>query len=85
MDIMQNHYDSAPRGSRTKGAGMVGFDDEFTDIVDYILRITYRIWEGKQIGLCYDYYSDDCPVYTMAGITIGAEAVSYTHLRAHET
>ena len=24
MDIMQNHYDSAPRGSRTKGAGMVG-------------------------------------------------------------
>jgi predicted ester cyclase len=80
MDIMQNHYDSAPRGSRTKGVGMVGFDDEFTDIVDYILRITYRIWEGKQIGLCYDYYSDDCPVYTMAGITIGAEEVTQNTL-----
>ena len=80
MDIMQDHYDSAPGGSRTKGVGMVGFDDEFTDIVDYILRITYRIWEGKQIGLCYDYYSDDCPVYTMAGITIGAEEVTQNTL-----
>jgi len=77
---MQDHYDSAPGGSRTKGVGMVGFDDEFTDIVDYILRITYRIWEGKQIGLCYDYYSDDCPVYTMAGITIGAEEVTQNTL-----
>ena len=80
MDRMQDHYDSAPGGSRTKGVGMVGFDDEFTDIVDYILRITYRIWEGKQIGLCYDYYSDDCPVYTMAGITIGAEEVTQNTL-----
>lgn len=54
---------------------MQGFDAEFVDIVDYILRITYRIWEGKQIGLCYDYYSDDCPVYTLAGYTHGSDQV----------
>ena len=57
MDRLQNHYDSAPSKTDAKASSMAGFDDEFTDIVDYILRITYRIWEGKQIGLCYDYYS----------------------------
>lgn len=58
----------------------MGFDEEFTDIVDYILRITYRIWEGKQVGLCRDYYSDDCPVYTLAGMTVGAEEVTQNTL-----
>ena len=80
MDRMQNHYDSAPSKTEATSPSMVGFDDEFTDIVDYILRITYRIWEGKQIGLCHDYYSTDCPVYTMAGITIGAEEVTQNTL-----
>jgi len=80
MDRMQNHYDSAPRKTQATSPVMAGFDDEFTDIVDYILRITYRIWEGKQIGLCYDYYSSDCPVYTMAGITMGAEEVTQNTL-----
>jgi predicted ester cyclase len=60
---------------------MRGFDPEFADIVDYILRITRRIWEGKQVGLCLDYYSDDCPVYTLAGYTEGAEAVTQNTLK----
>lgn len=77
---MQHHFDSAPGKTHSHKSPMAGFDDEFTDIVDYILRITYRIWEGKQIGLCYDYYSDDCPVYTMSGITIGAEEVTQNTL-----
>lgn len=76
---MKDHYDSAPP---TGGPGnMKGFDPEFTDIVDYILRITYRIWEGKQVGLCHDYYSEDCPVYTLAGYTEGAEQVTQNTLR----
>lgn len=76
---MNDHFDSAP-GSGEKG-GMQGFDSEFTDIVDYILRITYRIWEGKQVGLCRDYYSSDCPVYTLAGYTEGAEQIVQNTLR----
>ncbi|NQY89715.1 MAG: nuclear transport factor 2 family protein [Colwellia sp.] len=44
-----------------------GFDDEFIDIVDYIIRITHRIWEQKNVGLCYQYYSDICPVFTLGG------------------
>lgn len=74
MNRLKHHYDSAP-ADPTKNGNMKGFDPEFTDIVDYIIRITYRIWEGKQIGLCYDYYSDSCPVYTLAGYAQGAEEV----------
>ena len=54
---------------------MPGFDAEFSNLVDFITRITYRIWEGKQVGLCYDYYSANCPVYTLTDTIIGAEAV----------
>ena len=76
---MDNHYDSAPpKGPQGQ---MRGFDPEFTDIVDYILRITYRIWEGKQVGLCRDYYSADCPVYTLAGYTEGAEEVTQNTIK----
>ena len=74
MNRLQHHHDSASATSDNTGS-MQGFDAEFTDIVDYILRITYRIWEGKQIGLCYDYYSDDCPVYTLGGYVQGSEQV----------
>ncbi len=75
----KQHYDSAPPSSPP--GNLPGFDPEFTDIVDYILRITYRIWEGKQVGLCRDYYSDDCPVYTLAGYTEGMEAVTQNTIR----
>lgn len=76
---MENHYDSAPASGAP--GNMPGFDAEFTDIVDYILRITYRIWEGKQVGLCHDYYSEDCPVYTLAGYVEGAEQVTQNTMR----
>ena len=70
---MQFHFDNSPAPSADHPM-VEGFDPEFTSVVDYIIRITYRIWEGKQIGLVYDYYSDDCPIYTLAGYAEGAEA-----------
>lgn len=83
MNRLQHHHDSAPAPEETADETtpqMQGFDAEFSDIVDYILRITYRIWEGKQVGLCMDYYSSDCPVYTLAGVTIGAQEVTQNTL-----
>ncbi len=74
MSIMQHHFDNAPADNGNRDSKLDGFDDEFTSVVDYIIRITYRIWEGKQIGLVYDYYSDDCPIYTLAGYAEGAES-----------
>lgn len=52
-----------------------GFDDEFADITDYILKITHRIWEQKNVGLCYDYYADTCPVYTLGAYSDSVEDV----------
>jgi len=83
MNLLRYHYDSAPAPGDQVDAvepAMKGFDAEFSDIVDYILRITYRIWEGKQVGLCQDYYSLDCPVYTLAGVVVGSEEVTQNTL-----
>ena len=52
-----------------------GFDEEFVDIVDYIIRITYRIWEMRGIERIYDYYTDDCPIHTMTGTVSGIENI----------
>lgn len=75
MTAMTNHYDNAPTSKDKMEPELEGFHQEFSSVVDYILRITYRIWEGKQVGLCYDYYSDDCPVYTLAGYAEGVQQV----------
>ncbi|WP_408008300.1 ester cyclase [Pseudalkalibacillus sp. A8] len=51
---------------------MNGFDKTYLDFVDYILKITHRIWEEKGVGLIYDTYHNDIKVHfntcTMKGI-----------------
>lgn len=53
-----------------------GFDDEFVDFPDYIIRITDRIWHQREVELCERYYTADCLVHTLAGDVIGARAVT---------
>ena len=40
-----------------------GFDEEYRDIVDYVLKITHRIWEEKGIGVIYDTYHNDVTMH----------------------
>jgi predicted ester cyclase len=40
-----------------------GFDPDYTDIVDYIVRCTHKIWEEKAIGLIYTHYAHNTPVH----------------------
>jgi predicted ester cyclase len=54
---------------------MKGFEDTYTDIVDYILRITHRIWEDQDVGYIYDTYSPGCFVYDDSGPNYGVERV----------
>ena len=54
---------------------MRGFDDDYTDIVDYIVRITDRIWSDRAIGLIYDTYDHACVVYSMYGVVRSVEEV----------
>ncbi|TDF35625.1 nuclear transport factor 2 family protein [Alteromonadaceae bacterium M269] len=66
---------------RAKSQALPGFDEEFVDIVDYIIRITHRIWERKNIGLCYRYYADICPVFTLGGYSESVESVVQNTLK----
>jgi hypothetical protein len=61
------------RGERTQS--MRGFEDTYTDIVDYIVRITHRIWEDQDVGYIYDTYSPGCFVYDDSGPNYGVERV----------
>ena len=63
----------APQGLRRQA--IPGFDADYSDIVDYILRCTHRIWEGKDIGLITSHYAADVVIHTMAGPTHGVDAV----------
>lgn len=54
---------------------MAGFDAEFVDIVDYIVRITDRIWHQKQVDDCLKYYAPGAVIHTLAGDVAGAAAV----------
>lgn len=52
--------------------GAYGADD---DIVDYILGITYEIWEQRGVELIDQYYGRDVVVYTLEGVTEGSKVI----------
>lgn len=52
-----------------------GFDDDYVDIVDYILRCTHRIWEEKDVGLIATHYGPDMALHTPTGTMHGAAGV----------
>lgn len=54
---------------------MNGFDPTYVNIVDYIVRITHRIWEEKDIGYIYDSYSHDCTVWDDLGLQYGRDKI----------
>lgn len=62
----------APRPRRQP---LDGFEPVYSDIVDYIVRCTHRIWEEKDIGLCRTHYGDDCVMHTLNGPARGLEVV----------
>jgi len=53
-------------------SGAYGADD---DIVDFILGITFEIWEQRGVELIHQYYGKDCIVWGLDGITHGAAEV----------
>ena len=54
---------------------MRGFEDTYVDIVDYIVRITHRIWEEKDIGYIYDTYRHNALVTDDSGLKYGRDRV----------
>jgi predicted ester cyclase len=52
-----------------------GFDERYVDIVDYIVRITHRIWEQKDIGYIYDVYRHNSRVTDDSGLQYGRDKI----------
>jgi predicted ester cyclase len=46
-----------------KKQSMRGFNEEYNNIVDYIVKITRQIWKEKDIGLIYDTYSTGVSIH----------------------
>lgn len=53
---------------------MAGYDD-FDNIVDYIKKTTYTIWDLKHIGMIYRFYTPTTIVHTSDGDTFGRDTV----------
>lgn len=60
-------------GSRRQS--LRGFDEDYVDIVDYIIRGTYKIWEEKGLGRIYDHYRHNVIIHTSDGTTYGRDKV----------
>ena len=59
----------------TRQQPMRGFEETYVDIVDYIVRITHRIWEEKDIGYIYDTYRHNSRVWDDFGLQYGNEKI----------
>ena len=55
--------------------GIPGFSERFKTPEQYIIDITYEIWEERGLNKIWDYYSNDCPVKTPMSFVTGVEPV----------
>lgn len=54
---------------------MRGFEATYRNIIDYIVRITYRIWEDRDIEYIADTYADDSEVFDDYGLQNGCQKI----------
>ena len=54
---------------------MRGFEKTYRNIIDYIVRITYKIWEDRNVDYIADTYSDSSLVYDDYGLQFGCQKI----------
>jgi predicted ester cyclase len=54
---------------------MSGFEQTYRNIIDYIVRITYKIWEDREVEYIGDTYSDNSRVYDDYGLQLGNQKI----------
>lgn len=52
-----------------------GFEDTYRNIIDYIVRITYKIWEDRDVEYIGDTYSSTSRVYDDYGLQLGNQKI----------
>lgn len=66
----------------SKPSPMKGFEPQYQDIVDYIVKITHEIWEERAIGRLYDLYGTNMVIHTTGGEMFGREKVIEASIQA---
>ena len=61
--------------NRPRSQSLRGFDDCYTDIVDYIVRCTHKIWDERDVGLIYTHYTHNAVLYGTMGTLYTREDV----------
>ena len=69
MQVEKHDFTELVPTDRPRAQSLDGFDEEYTDIVDYIVRCTHRIWDEKNPGLIYTHYADNAVVYISLATT----------------
>jgi predicted ester cyclase len=70
----RDYVDLAPT-DRPRVQSLRGFDPCYTDIVDYIVRCTHKIWDERDIGLIYSHYTHNAVLYHTTGALYSREEV----------
>jgi len=58
-----------------RAQSMRGFEETYRNIIDYIVRITYRIWEDREVEYILDTYSDSSRVFDDYGLQRGSRKI----------
>lgn len=75
LQVERNDYPDLAPTNRKRSQALEGFDDIYTDIVDYIIRCTHKIWDERDIGLIYTHYTHNCVLYGTTGTIYNREDV----------
>ena len=54
---------------------MRGFEKQYVDVIDYIVRVTHRIWEEKEIGYIFETYRHNSRVVDDSGLQYGRDKI----------
>ncbi len=63
LQVERHDYQDLAPTNRSRSQSLKGFDDIYTDIVDYIVRCTHKIWDERDIGLIYTHYTNSAVLY----------------------
>jgi hypothetical protein len=75
LQVERRDYPELAPTNRPRSQSLDGFDDIYTDIVDYIVRCTHKIWDERDIGLIYTHYTHNCVLYGTTGTIYNREDV----------
>lgn len=81
-DAYEQDIDKLLNPETERRQDLAGFDADYVDIVNYIIRCTHKIWEERAVGLIYTHYHHNAIVHTDWGTSRGIERVVTSTLQS---